>query len=990
MSIYLIKDYVRVDGVTGQFIEREHVDACERFERELTLHSARNQYISFQVVVHSDDGQVDSAELVFGELHGPGGTLAPDTEVFIEWFHETENQAIPDCLVPLSSGRAFRVPQDDVYLPGQQIGAFWVDWFVPKGLKPGEYAGTFRVKANETVQEFDLRIIVHAVTVPDKSLMTADLNAYADSISPLFPHLAANPNRYEDGSFFEVEQQLAVMAREHRALYHNLGYKHSGAVIPSFAPELVGAGKNIRVNSWELFDRHYGPYLDGTAFRDSRRGAYPIEYLYLPFHVNWPAHFEKWGKKGFRTEVRRIMAEFVRHFEEKGWTETGFEIFLNHKKHYRFYPFSLDEIWYEHDEEPFEQFYDMIKGTYDSTNVRFLFMTQFTRSVHAFMADVDGFCVWNAFGHGTSDYLKEPIADEIIMYPGVRFGILGPLPSIRLKFLRNTMQLMDVLMVTNGYEFEIKKGFKRQVKDIVNKQFGFLDDGGWWKETPEFVNTPPRYWDFSRGGLVEYACSPDPAAGKSPRMIERLKTKRYVVRPKVIDDVLHNPGIGFMTYQRFNGDKLNVCKQWTEGTPIGDQPFDGDLTNENYPRTTLAYFRLFWRFIEPEPEQYNWELIDKALATAKERKQTLLLRIAPYGELTPEADVPDWYRQLPGIGGNSAQPIPRVDPEDARYIYYFGGMIRALGRRYDGHPDLESVDVAIVGPWGEGAGADRLTDRTREALVNAYTDSFRETPLLMLLTDEKSIRYGRTRRNVGFRGDCLGDMGGNWSNLTAIIPGSANDYYDFPLDWSHMMDFYPQKIIQTGMQDAWRKAPVSFEVCWVVKHWRDRNWDIDYIIDQSLKWHISSFDAKSSPIPKEWEPQIQRWLNKMGYRLALRKLTYPCVVEPGGELPITTWWENLGVAPCYRKFPLVLRLMNDEHQEVLQTGADIREWLPGDSLYDQAIPLPATLPAGCYRLSLALVNPLTDEPAIQLAVEGRGTDGWYELGDIEVSGEAGA
>jgi hypothetical protein len=30
-------------------------------------------------------------------------------------------------------------------------------------------------------------------------------------------------------------------------------------------------------------------------------------------------------------------------------------------------------------------------------------------------------------------------------------------------------------------------------------------------------------------------------------------------------------------------------------------------------------------------------------------------------------------------------------------------MIRALGRRYDGHPDLESVDLAIVGAWGEGA-----------------------------------------------------------------------------------------------------------------------------------------------------------------------------------------------------------------------------------------------------------------------------------------------
>ncbi|MDG0794211.1 hypothetical protein OMP38_27775 [Cohnella ginsengisoli] len=584
MNIYLLKDYVRVDGVTGAFIEMEGREEFETFERDIELHTAMNQYVSFQVIFDTEGEAITASDLSFGELRGPGGALTPDTEVFVEWFHETEGCAVPDCLVPLSAERPFRVPQDDVYLPGQKVGALWVDWFVPKGLVPGEYAGTVRAQANGSAKEFGLRLVVHAVTVPDKSLMTADLNAYADSISPVFPHLASNPNRYDDGSFFEMEKQVVAMSREHRALYHNLGYKHSGIVVPSFAPELEGEGKNIRVKSWERFDRHFGPYLDGSAFRGSRRGAYPIEYLYLPFHMNWPARFEKWGKKGFRTEVRRIMAEFVRHFEEMGWTETGFEIFLNHKKHYRFYPFTLDEIWYEHDEEPFEAYYDIIKETYDTTGVRFLFrtdesnyygvhaqnhyadfcdlwvvntgmfswfpdaaenlkqkgktvwlyggvlrglsdsfVTQFTSPMHAFMADVDGFCVWNAFGHGASDYLKAPISDEIIMYPGVRFGLEAPLPSIRLKFMRNTMQLADAMMGTNGFDIESKYGLKRKVKDIVNKHYGFDSDDGWWKETPDFADTPPRYWDFGRGGEVDKACSPAPASGKSPRMMERLR-----------------------------------------------------------------------------------------------------------------------------------------------------------------------------------------------------------------------------------------------------------------------------------------------------------------------------------------------------------------------------------------------------------------------------------------------------------------------------------
>ncbi len=51
------------------------------------------------------------------------------------------------------------------------------------------------------------------------------------------------------------------------------------------------------------------------------------------------------------------------------------------------------------------------------------------------------------------------------------------------------------------------------------------------------------------------------------------------VRPKEIDDILTNPGIGFMTFQRFNGDTLNQAKRWTEGNPIVYQEFDGKLQN---------------------------------------------------------------------------------------------------------------------------------------------------------------------------------------------------------------------------------------------------------------------------------------------------------------------------------------------------------------------------------------------------------------------------
>lgn len=439
------------------------------------------------------------------------------------------------------------------------------------------------------------------------------------------------------------------------------------------------------------------------------------------------------------------------------------------------------------------------------------------------------------------------------------------------------------------------------------------------------------------------------------------------IRPRGIDDVLVNPGIGFMTFQRFNGDQLNPGTGWTEGYPIQYQPFTGRLENPHHPMTSIAYFRIYWKFIEPAEGQYRWELIDTALKTARSRGQTLMLRVAPYGT-TPDNDVPDWYRAKVGDESkNSLIPKWRTDPENPLYVERFTRLVRELGRRYDGHPDLESVDVSIVGAWGEGEGTDRLRESTMQALVDSYLDSFPTTPLVMQPTDRRTNLYALSRKNVGWRADCLGDM--------RCVDGRS---------WCHMFDAYPESIIDVGVQDAWRKAPVTLEACWVMQHWKDQGWDIDYIIDQSLKWHISSFNNKSSAVPDEWWPQVNRWLKKMGYRLALRKFTYPAVVRQQGKLAFTSWWENQGVAPCYRQFPLAIRLTNGKNTEVLVTDADIRSWLPGDSMYDSAVFVPAEMPAGEYDLSIALLDPVTHSPKVKLAIPGREADGWYTMGKIRI------
>ena len=469
------------------------------------------------------------------------------------------------------------------------------------------------------------------------------------------------------------------------------------------------------------------------------------------------------------------------------------------------------------------------------------------------------------------------------------------------------------------------------------------------------------------------------------------KPATVVVKPAEIHDVLNNPGIGFTTFQRFNGDDLNEGNGWTEGFPIVYQDFNGDLTNKNYPQTSIAYFRVYWCYLEPEPGQYNWAMIDKALSTAAERGQTLMLRIPPYGD---KADVPDWYRKMAGKEIPQKSDKWRIDPEDPRYIQYFGGMIRALGQRYDGHPDLESLDISLVGFWGEGEGSHLLTDQTRVALINCYLDNFKKTTLTFQplngdapdpgvlvkgtsiaasWPDGKCNGTGPQIRHLGYRLDCLGDM------TTDLWPKQG---------WSHMTDIYPKDIIKSGMGEAWKKAPVTMEICYTFLQWLEKlKYDdktVNYIFGEALKWHISSFNAKSSGVPKVWSPLVDTWLNKMGYRFVLRRFEYPSSVTRLGQLSFTSLWENIGVAPIYKEYKLALRLKNSKKALVLAANANLLTWLPGDIVHDETLFVPFDIPEGTYKLEVAIVSPVSFEPRIKLAISGATDDGWYPMGDILV------
>lgn len=111
------------------------------------------------------------------------------------------------------------------------------------------------------------------------------------------------------------------------------------------------------------------------------------------------------------------------------------------------------------------------------------------------------------------------------------------------------------------------------------------------------------------------------------------QTDKLVFWPKEIDDVLVNPGMGIQTFQRVKGVAVNPGGKWSEVGPT--EKLERASVPPDFPDSSIAYFRWFWWQIEPEPGRYRRDIIDLAIAQAREQGQKLAIRLMPYDQKNP-------------------------------------------------------------------------------------------------------------------------------------------------------------------------------------------------------------------------------------------------------------------------------------------------------------------------------------------------------------------
>ena len=448
------------------------------------------------------------------------------------------------------------------------------------------------------------------------------------------------------------------------------------------------------------------------------------------------------------------------------------------------------------------------------------------------------------------------------------------------------------------------------------------------------------------------------------------------VVPEETNEILANPGMGWETFHRTANNDKNL-PSWIP--------------------STVHYARWGWRELEPEQGQIAYDMLDGVLKETREAGQKLAFRVMCCSPDKGRPYHPDWLQEIGGTilvaDHNGVAPLPIPDMDDPIILNAHLDFITRLGERYDGHPDIDHVDLGSIGWWGEwhlsgskNCKVPMLENRMK--VVDAYLTAFKKTPLVMLINGQECTAYA-TQRGTGWRADSMGDLG------------------SFSPTWNHMRDAYPKWIREAQAEDAWKNGPIAYEPPLAVAEFVEKDRPLRWIFNYALACHGSLFSGKSGRLPdnEEFRQELERFLRRLGYRLVLRELTHPAQVRPGDTLELRMKWQNVGSAPCYRPYRVAFRLTGPiGQQRVFVSGVTVNKWWPGSiELFTEeffkepkdlppgevaevwdAILLPSDLTPGVYNISIAVVGEMDEQPVVRLAIKGRADDGWYPLNRVEV------
>ena len=339
-SISVLPSSIRLDPTSNAIIDNRFVilkDYPKQQEdmlkknlifdgKKVSLHSARGEYISFQLVITNNTTAIlDNIRIDIPEFEGNNIHFSIKPELFLEWSVEVKTPSTgymdaslgsgwyPDALIP------FKYIQDDsslvtrrwtypLWLPdfnnridNQKSMMVWVDQYIPfrkEDALPGTYTTILFVKIGSETHEIPVELTVWDFAIPNENRFKASLQ-----------HEGFMKSMTE-------KQELAV--------YQLLKRNRIAMLDPTYEPEMNILKNGKRDIDWKQFDERLSKYFTGKAFTSEYGYEYgpgygePIETYVLPFDVYGKHDTRGWpdiGKPDVEREPqnRKVYIECIKN-----------------------------------------------------------------------------------------------------------------------------------------------------------------------------------------------------------------------------------------------------------------------------------------------------------------------------------------------------------------------------------------------------------------------------------------------------------------------------------------------------------------------------------------------------------------------------------------------------------------------------------------------------------------------------------------------------
>jgi len=358
-----------------------------------------------------------------------------------------------------------------------------------------------------------------------------------------------------------------------------------------------------------------------------------------------------------------------------------------------------------------------------------------------------------------------------------------------------------------------------------------------------------------------------------PPIVKSLSMGRLKTRLTDHGEALINPGMGWVTYFYSNlyqnyGSKL--------------EPSD---TVRYFPGMNTVFLRLPWAFIEPEENNFIWEILDTPAQRWIENGGQVGLCITAT-ENWMESGTPRWVFDA---GAEYYEVDGYLEPnyDDPIFLEKVDNFIRVLAERYDNNANIAYLFIGHYGMWGEGHTV--LTTpkhghswgfETQKRMIDLYRRHFKNT--ILCISDDY---VGHDLRGERFPiTDYAFSQGVTIHDDSILVQPKPNYWYH-----SEMAQLF------------WPTLPVVLEHEHYGASVERGAWDDELLFKAVEDYHASFLSI-------HWWPDVFYNANKdiiarinrrIGYRLQVPEVIWPSTIRKGESFIIQSKWANAGVAPCY-------------------------------------------------------------------------------------------